>query len=110
MKNAVLLAVILPITILCGCGDQKSPPQNMAQEKSVAERSESLESASKAYASRKDLDDCEQYVLNRAVKQVVLILLTMKLPMTNIWSAWLMQDMMSTTPKYPMNIIGVQRP
>ena len=121
MKNAVLLAVMLSMTILCGCGGQKSSQNQahekssaensgaLAQEKSSAERVESLESIFKSYASREDLDDFERDVLNRAVKQVILILPTMKLPTTNIWSAWLMQDMMSTTPKCPMDFIRVQR-
>ena len=67
MKNAVLLAVMLSMTILCGCGGQKSS-QNLAQEKSSAEHVESLESIFKSYASREDLDDFERDVLNRAVK------------------------------------------
>jgi len=67
MKNVALLAVMLSMTILCGCGRQKSS-QNRAQEKSSAERSGSLESMFKSEVSRKDLDDFERDVLNRAVK------------------------------------------
>ena len=80
MKNVVLLAVMLSMTLLCGCVGQKST-QNQAQEKSSIERSgspaqekssaeriESLESIFKSEASRKDLDDFERDVLNRAVK------------------------------------------
>ena len=67
MNNVVLLAVMLSMTILCSCGGQKSS-QNQAQEKSSVERIESLESMFKAEASRKDLDDFERDVLNRAVK------------------------------------------
>ena len=67
MKNVVLLAVMLSMTLLCGCGGQKST-QNRAQEKSSTERIESLESMFKSAASRKDLDDFERDVLNRAVK------------------------------------------
>ena len=80
MKNVVLLAVMLSMTLLCGCGGQKSTQNqaqekssiersgSLAQEKSNAERIESLESIFKSEASRKDLDDFERDVLNRAVK------------------------------------------
>ena len=67
MKNVVLLAVILSMTLLCGCGGQKST-QNRPQEKSSTERIESLESMFKSKAFRKDLDDSERDALNRAVK------------------------------------------
>ena len=67
MKNVVLLAVILSMTLLCGCGGQKST-QNRPQEKSSTERIESLESMFKSKAFRKDLDDFERDALNRAVK------------------------------------------
>ena len=80
MKNVVLLAVMLSMTLLCGCVGQKSTQNqaqekssversgSLAQEKSNAERIESLESIFKSEASRKDLDDFERDVLNRAVK------------------------------------------
>ncbi len=80
MKNVVLLAVMLSMTLLCGCGGQKSTQNqaqekssiersgSLAQEKSNAERIESLESIFKSEASRKDLDDFERDVLSRAVK------------------------------------------
>ena len=80
MKNVVLLAVMLSMTLLCGCGGQKSTQNqaqekssiersgSLAQEKSNAERIESLESIFKSETSRKDLDDFERDVLNRAVK------------------------------------------
>lgn len=80
MKNVVLLAAMLSTTLLCGCGGQKSTQNqaqekssiersgSLAQEKSNAERIESLESIFKSEASRKDLDDFERDVLNRAVK------------------------------------------
>ena len=80
MKNVVLLAVMLSMTILCGCGGQKSSQNqahekssaehsgSLAQEKSSAEHVESLESIFKSYASREDLDDFERDVLNRAAK------------------------------------------
>ena len=80
MKNVVLLAAMLSMTLLCGCGGQKSTQNqaqekssiersgSLAQEKSNAERIESLESIFKSEASRKNLDDFERDVLNRAVK------------------------------------------
>ena len=80
MKNVVLLAVMLSMTLLCGCVGQKSTQNqaqekssiersgSLAQEKSNAERIESLESIFKSEASRKDLDDFERDVLNHAVK------------------------------------------
>ena len=80
MKNVVLLAAMLSMTLLCGCVGQKSTQNqaqekssiersgSLAQEKSNAERIESLESIFKSEASRKDLDDFERDMLNRAVK------------------------------------------